>query len=145
MSNVKFNGNPVWEVDRIINNIFNDFPRNWNGSSQNNLFHPAVNIYETADEYLVELNAPGRKKEDFQIKVENGMLRIGYENKEEKTVEGKKTIRREFTYKSFQRSFQLDENIETDAIVAKYESGVLQIALPKKADVKEKSKNISIQ
>mgnify|MGYP003348965885 CR=1 FL=1 len=145
MSLVKLNGNPVLGVDRILNDLFNEFPRTWNDPVPGRSFTPAVNIHETADKYHLEMNVPGRKKEDFRINMENGMLTISFEKKEEKESEDKKTIRREFSYQNFRRSFQIDENIDAEGIEAKYDAGVLHILLPKKAEVKERNKNIPIQ
>lgn len=145
MSLVKFNAKPVLGVDSILNELLNEFPRNWNDPLPSKSFTPAVNIHETADAYQLEMNVPGRKKEEFQINMEDGTLTISFEKKEEKVTEEKKTIRREFSYQNFRRSFQLDENIDTERIEAKYDAGVLHILLPKKAEIKAKSKNISVQ
>jgi len=91
------------------------------------------------------LNVPGRKKEDFQVQVEHGLLTIRYEKKEEKAEKESKTIRREFTFNSFKRSFTLDEQIDANGIQAKYENGLLQIQLPKKEAVQPVSNRIAIQ
>ncbi|MCB0374938.1 MAG: Hsp20/alpha crystallin family protein [Sinomicrobium sp.] len=95
---------------------------------------PAVNIKETSENFHVELAVPGKKKEDFNIEVENDMLTISSEDKkehEEKDKEGRYT-RREFSYSSFKRAFTLPDNVNAGAIDAKYEDGVLKINLPKK-------------
>ena len=89
---------------------------------------PSVNIKETADYYLLELAVPGLEKDDFNIKVVNDLITISAETKsEEKTVD-EKFKRREFNYASFSRSFPLPETVNTDAIVAGYENGILKIS-----------------
>ena len=93
----------------------------------------------------MELNAPGRNKEDFKINIENGLLTISFEKKVENVSEDVKSVRKEFSFESFKRSFNIDEKIQADNIQAKYENGVLKLYLPKKEEVKENPKQISIQ
>ncbi len=123
--------------------LFNDLPAGY--TREANLAVPPVNIAETADAYHLELNAPGRNKEDFKVSIEKGLLTIGYDQKEEAKNEGMKSVRKEFTYKSFKRSFSLDDKIDADNIQAKYENGLLKFLLPKKEQAKEVVKQISIQ
>ncbi len=123
--------------------FFNELPAF--GKASNNLYSPAVNIIETADAYHLELNAPGRNKEDFKLTVDKGLLTISYEKKEETKNEDAKVVRKEFSYQSFKRSFSIDEKINSEAIEAKYENGLLKLLLPKLAEVKQPVKNISIQ
>ena len=105
---------------------------------------PAVNIVETKEAYHLELNAPGRNKEDFKIEAVKGLLTIGFEKKDAPIAENIKTIRNEFSLQSFKRSFNLDEAIDALAIQAKYENGILKLYLPKKEEVKEAARQISI-
>lgn len=143
MTLVKFNNRPV---NRVFNSVFDDllnqFPATWKDSS---LHFPPVNIHETKDAYHVELSAPGLNKEDFQVKVEEGILTIGYEQKEETKSEDYKTVRREFTQRSFKRSFTVEDQVDVDNIQAKYEQGVLKLHLPKKEQAKASAKQINIQ
>lgn len=110
---------------------------------------PAVNILENEKEFKIEVAAPGLKKEDINVEIEDGLLTISSEmkqEKEEKNKEGNYT-RREFSYSSFKRSFSVDEDsVDTDNIEAKYENGVLNIHVPKKKIevVEKKPKTISI-
>lgn len=101
---------------------------------------PAVNVSENDDAYILELAAPGRTKEDFKIDVNNNVLRIASETKEEKTEEDKdiKFTRREFTYQSFSRSFTLPKNVNSDDIKASYNDGVLKLEIEKRPEVKPK-------
>ena len=91
------------------------------------------------------MNAPGRNKEDFKISVDQNVLTISFEKKEESENSNYKTIRREFAFESFKRSFNLGEEINDNNIQAKYENGVLILLLPKKPAVKESVKEINIQ
>jgi HSP20 family protein len=140
MTLVKNNYRPL-NLNAVFNDFFNEFPFADKGS----LSFPAVNIVETADAYHAELNAPGRNKEDFKISAEHGLLTVSYEKKEETKAEDVKTVRREFSLQGFKRSFTLDDKIDVAGIQAKYENGILKIFLPKKAEVKEAAKQISIQ
>ncbi len=104
-----------------------------------------MNIQETTDAYHLELSAPGRSKEDFKLSLENGQLIISFEKKEETRTEEYKTIRKEFSFRSFKRSFNLDDRINSAGIQAKYENGVLKLLLPKKEEKKESAKQITVQ
>ena len=106
---------------------------------------PAVNIHDNGASYIMEFNVPGRSKEDFQISVENGLLTVSFEKKAENKTDDQKMIRREFSYQSFKRSFNLDENIDAENIQAKYENGILVLTLPKKEEAKPSRKEISVQ
>lgn len=106
---------------------------------------PSVNVKENGDSFIVEVAASGMDKNDFKIDVEDDVLTISAEKKQEKKDETEKYTRREFSYNSFSRSFTLPENVNGDQIKASYENGMLVIKLPKKevADVK-KGRQISI-
>lgn len=109
----------------------------WFGGMENlNATVPAVNIKETEKDFTIELAAPGKKKEDFNIEVNENVLTISSEiksEKENKTEEGSYT-RREFKYSSFKRAFTLPETINEEKINASYEDGVLKLTLPKKEE-----------
>jgi HSP20 family protein len=141
MTLVKNNYRPV-NFNSVFDELFNEFPVLADKAGLN---FPAANIAETRDAYHVELNAPGRNKEDFKINADNGMLTISYEKKEETKSEDVKTVRREFSFQGFKRSFNLDDKVDAANIQAKYENGLLKLLLPKKAEVKEAAKQITIQ
>ncbi len=142
MSHVSVQNKNQKPFDLFFNEFFNSFPGNYSDKGRS---FPAVNIHETPEAYHLELNAPGRNKEDFQIKIENGQLVVSFEKKQEATQENYKTIRREFTYNSFKRSFYLDDSITTDGIQAKYEQGVLKLLLPKKQPIAQQVTQINVQ
>ena|ERR1700759_2518710 len=141
MTLVKNNYRPV-HFNNLFNDLFNDFSAFGDRTS---FQFPPVNIAETEDGYHVEVNAPGRNKEDFKINVENGLLTISYEKKEETKQEGVKSIRKEFNFQGFKRSFSLDDKVDASSIQAKYENGLLKLYLPKKAELKEAAKQITVQ
>ena len=102
---------------------------------------PAVNIRENDNEYEVEVAAPGMKKDDFKIELDNNVLTISSEkeHKEEEKDEKGNFCRREFRYASFRRSFSLPERqVNVEKINAQYTDGVLHIHLPKREEVKPK-------
>jgi HSP20 family protein len=103
-----------------------------------------VNIKETEREYVLELFAPGFEKEDFKIHLENNTLTVSAEKKNETLGENEKQILKEFKQQPVKRSFTVDEKINCENIVAKYQNGVLTLNLPKREDVKEAAKQITI-
>ena len=141
MTTVKFNQPNFNTLDSFLDNLLNDLP----ATKNNSLSFPAVNIIESGDDYQLEFNVPGRKKEDFKITVDKNILTVSFEKNEENKEEGKQFIKREFITQSFKRSFTLDEKINADNIDAKYENGILFLALPKKEEVKVVPKEISVK
>jgi HSP20 family protein len=136
--------NPVFPGNLLDEWLYN-FPTNWGKDDQYLTNTPASNITETAEAYHIDMNVPGRNKEEFTMQVENGLLTIRYEKKEEKVEKEVKTIRKEFAFQSFKRSFSLDDKIDTAGIQAKYENGVLHIVLPKKEALPPAQQKIVIQ
>jgi HSP20 family protein len=94
---------------------------------------PAVNVVETPNHFRLHLAAPGMRREDFKVHVDNGVLTIAAENKEEHTIKEKdsKVTRKEFCYLNFKRSFTLPESVDSEKIEAAYENGILTITIPK--------------
>lgn len=99
---------------------------------------PAVNITEGKDNFTIEVAAPGLTKEDFKINIENNLLTISSEKKNEKEEKEKNYVRREFSYSCFKRSFVLPDSVNSDAIKASHKDGILTVELPKKEEAKEK-------
>lgn len=127
--------------------------------------HPAVNIIENDKEFRIEVSAPGMKKEDFSIDMEEGRLTISaerkYENEEssggEKSGKGKgkaekeatggnneRYTRREFGYSQFSRSFMLPENVDPEKIQAQYQDGILNLTLPKREEDQKRNQRRQI-
>ncbi len=144
MSYVKVNNN-YRSFDGLMKELFNEFPSAISKTVREDVLnYPPVNITEKKEIYLVELSAPGYVKADFNIKLDNNILTVSTEQKEEKVTESEKQIRKEFAEKPFKRSFTLNEKIETEHIVARYENGILQIDLPKKENALTGAKDINI-
>ncbi|MBN1132079.1 MAG: Hsp20/alpha crystallin family protein [Bacteroidales bacterium] len=129
-------------IPSLIDRIFEGDLMDWNtfNFAGSNSTLPAVNVAENENEYKIEVAAPGLKKSDFNVNYDNGRLVISSEKRDEKSEkDGDKVTRREFCYQSFQRSFSVPENvIDIDKLSAKYEDGILHIALPKREEVKPK-------
>jgi HSP20 family protein len=124
-----------WNNDTLLEDRF------WN--TRVNL--PAVNIIEKDDKFLIEMAAPGLRKEDFKINIENGILQIDSESQREVEEEKDNYTRKEFNYSSFSRSFTLPENASEENIAANYENGVLKLKLQKlKSETSHKKKQILI-
>jgi len=122
-------------------NFFSNEMMDWNNSnfSSTDTTLPAVNVKENDETFEIEVAAPGMNREDFKVKLENNLLTISSEKKEEKKEENGRYSRREFSYQSFQRSFTIPENlVEGDKISARYCEGILCITLPKKEEIKPK-------
>ena len=125
-------------------NLFDDFFSrdlwNWglNNNSSTNTTIPMVNVKETGENFEVEMAAPGMDKQDFKVELDGNLLTITSEkNQENEVKEGERYSRREFSYQSFQRSFQLPkEVVDADKIEAKYENGVLKLVIPKNEKAK---------
>lgn len=108
---------------------------------------PAVNIIETNEDFRLEMVAPGMKKENFSLELQDDVLNISYDHEDnrEDAKRGWKYRTREYNYHSFARSFSLPETVETDKIQAKYEDGILNVIIPKREEAKSKpAREISI-
>ena len=111
---------------------------NWRGTGAS---LPAVNVMETNDDFRIEVAAPGMKRNDFKVELDNNVLTISSqrEDKNEEKDENGNYTRREFSYQSFQRSFSLPESkVLGDKISARYVDGILYVTVPKSEDAKVK-------
>ncbi|OOG63745.1 HSP20 family protein [Flavobacterium sp. 103] len=112
---------------------------NWenNNYSTTSTTLPSVNIKETSDNYEVEVAAPGMDKNDFKITLDGNQLTISSVKENEQTTGNENYSRREFSYQSFQRSFELPKNVvDEDKIIARYENGLLLLSIPKREEAK---------
>ncbi len=135
MNLVKFSNQFPDVFERFFDNELFDW-KNKNFSDTNTTL-PSVNIKENADEFKVEVAAPGFNKEDFNIEVDGDVLVISSQKKSENEInEEERITKKEFSYQSFTRSFTLPTLIKHDKIEAKYEDGILNIIIPKKDEAK---------
>lgn len=103
---------------------------------------PAINVKESEKDYTVELAAPGLTKDDFNVNIDNdGNLHIKIENKSNKKDEDKKShyLRREFSYRKYEQTLLLPDDVEKDKIAASVNHGVLTVELPKLVKAEEKA------
>jgi len=126
-------------------NFFDNFDLTHNGLTKESKGDvPSVNIIENDKNFVLEFAAPGVKKDDFNINLENQVLTVSRETKEEKEVKKENYTRKEFTYGSFSRSFTLPKSVKFENIAADYSQGILRITLPKKEEEAKLSREISI-
>ncbi len=148
MTQLKFMRKPFDAAfNNLVDDLLSDIPglvKNNNGQSKWHGFVP-VNIKETEKNYNIEAIAPGFEKADFSVNLDQDVLTISAEKKEDTKNEGEKEISREYSRRSFKRSFTLDEKIDSGRIEANYVNGILTLNLPKKEEVKTASKIIAIQ
>lgn len=147
MTYVKFNRQPLEQsFNNLVDDLFSELPVLYkNGVNQQGKGFVPANIKENEGNYSVELVAPGFDKADFKINLDQNILTVSAEKKNETKEENEKQIRTEYKYRSFKRSFTLDEKVDAAAIEAKYLNGVLILNLPKKEEVKAAAKEITIQ
>lgn len=144
---VKSGGSFPSLVNKSVSSLFDDFlskdlfdwtDKNFTALGSN---LPSVNLKETDTKLEVEMAAPGMKREDFKVEVDNGMLMISSEKEEEKEETRKKDnyVRREFNYQSFFRSFYLPDTIDENKIEAIYKDGILHVTIAKKLGSEKKT------
>ncbi len=135
-----------WQHRNPLSDMVNNFFDNDLGDFFGKRFSdPAANIIESTDSFQLEIAAPGMKKEDFRINLENNILTISAELEDQKREEGKNYTRKEFYYGSFSRAFTMPKTIDLEKIRADYDNGILKVALPKRDDARiEVKKEIPI-
>jgi len=141
MTIIKFRNRPVFS------NLFDEMMhRNFTtGFERSSGCVPSANILENEQEYIIELFVPGLKKEDFQLQLENKVLSVSYERKENESQNEQNYLLREMAIDTFTRSFSIPDTIEMEKISASYNQGVLKIAVPKTAADKSRLvRNIEI-
>ncbi len=106
-----------------------------------------VNILEGDRHYQLEVVAPGLKREDFQVQINDNLLTVSFEQKNEKVEDGKDEtwLRKEYRMQAFTRSFTLDDTVDPNGIAASYQDGILNIHLPKKEGAQKISKAIEVK
>src|SRR5690606_3465239 len=140
-----------WNPFREFEEFFNQYPRlgkATGGASQELMtaadWAPAVDISENPQAYLIKADLAGVRREDIQVRVEGGQLRLSGERKFEKEEKDKKQHRVERFYGSFSRSFSLPDDADESQIKAEYKDGVLNLTLPKREPSAPRSREIAI-
>lgn len=108
---------------------FGPFGKQFGRAFAGNQYRVPVNVLKTENSYEIFVIAPDRAKEDFKISLKGNELTIAYQAKED-IKENQQWIRNEFTKASFERTFVIDETVESEGIKAEYKNGVLQVTLP---------------
>lgn len=134
---------PINVFPNLINEFFND-DFFMGGRLMENSFVPSANVKENSKAFLIELSAQGFNKKDINIEVDDIMLKIYSEIKNEVENKDESIIKREFHYNSFERSFQLPENVNAEKIKANYNDGILSIEIPKMEKEQKKKRLIDI-
>lgn len=129
-----------------LNSIFSDFarPEGDQESLAMGNFIPPVDVYEDEHQMILKLEIPGIKQEDLDVRVENQTLTIKGERKFEKEEKEENFQRIERRYGSFTRSFSLPQAVDTSAVKANYDAGVLSVSLAKKETAKPKQVKVEI-
>jgi HSP20 family protein len=128
---------------RMLENFLTDVPSIFRSDFTETT--PAINVMEKDDSYLVEVAAPGLKKEDFKVNLDNDILTISSEKEIKTENRDGRFTKKEFSYSSFERSFTLPNTTEAEKIEAKYENGILGIKIPKKEiAIRKPAKQIKI-
>lgn len=134
-------------IGGLIEDLFqNGFNRMWADEPAETSAQAPVNIQETMDCYELQLMAPGLKKEDFKVNIDRNILTIAYDHTEETGAQEKqsKLLRREYRFKSFKRSFTLNDKIDAGKISARYTDGILYLSLPKKEVHEPQAQQINV-
>ncbi|TKB97687.1 Hsp20/alpha crystallin family protein [Pedobacter cryophilus] len=145
MTLVKFNDGKKLNHYSTFNHLFDSFLKDEFINERPMLKVPAVNISESENHFHIELAAPGLKKEDFKISIDKDVLKVSSEGKKEENKAQQKINRKEFSYDSFTRSFNLPDLIDHSNIEATYDAGILKIDIAKKEEAKIQTREISIK
>ena len=127
-----------------INRLFNDVFERPSDESNLTSWAPAVDIFETEHELVVKADLPDIDPKDLDIRVENNILSIRGERKFESKVSQDKYLRVERAYGSFSRSFSLANTVNSEAIKADYQNGVLTLTVPKREEAKPKQIKVNV-
>lgn len=136
-----------WEPFREMDNFFRRYAattgHHWRENGGN--WTPVANITETEKEYLIKAELPEVKKEDVKVSLENGILTISGERRQEKPENTENEIRVESFYGAFLRSFALPDNVDEQAVCAESKDGVLRVHIPKKEPARSKQVSIDVK
>lgn len=142
--------NPFRELEDVsnrLNSIFGHMPaRRESGTDMLVMadWTPSVDISETDTAYLIKAEIPEVNKEDVKVTLQDGMLTISGERRQEKEEKNKKFHRVERSYGSFVRSFRVPDDADANTIAAQFKGGMLNVTLPKSKKSESKSINVSI-
>ena len=141
-----------WTPKRNMMNIFDEvehmmhqaFGNSFENGSSRLAYSPLMNVNETDSDYLIMMDLPGVGKKDVDVNLSNGILIVSGERKTSEKSDENNSIRREATYGTFSRSFELASDIVEDKIKANFKDGVLNITIPKAEEIKPAVKTIAV-
>ncbi len=142
---------PFGDVDALFQNLMTNRLARWPqlhtaGNGEKSLrWSPSADISETAKEYLIRAELPAVKKEDVQVTLDEGVITIKGERRQQQEEKGEKYHRVESLYGSFERSFSLPDNVSADAIRCESKDGILSVHIPKREATKQTPKQIAVQ
>ena len=140
---------PFRDVDDVFDRFVADSLRRWPRPSAEGRaasdWAPAADVSETEGEYLIKADLPAVRKEDVSLTVQDGVLTLSGERRQEKHAESEKLHRVERTYGSFARRFALPENVDEQGIRAESRDGVILIHIPKHKVEQPQPRQIEIQ
>jgi HSP20 family protein len=137
---------PFHEIDELFRQYSPFFGRSLRrNADEANEWRPLADISETDKEYLIKAELPEVKKEDVKVTLDNGVLTIAGERRQEKEHQDANEIRVESFYGTFSRSFSLPDNVDPKSIRAESKDGVLKIRIPKAASATPKSVQIEVK
>ena len=131
-----------------FNNVFESFfrPNRWVEEATSDDLVPAMDIREREHDFLVHADLPGIKKEDIDINLENGVLTITAESRQEsEEKEGERVLRQERRYGRYVRSLRLGRDIDAAKVKSSYDDGVLEVVLPKAEEAKPKKISVDVK
>jgi len=135
-----------WEPLREFDDLFRQYANTVNRRPQLSKaeWKPIANISETDKEYLIKAELPEVKKEDIKVQVENGVLTISGERKQQKEEKSENEIRVESFYGTFSRSFALPDHVDAKAVTAESKDGVLRVRVPKQPPAQPKAITVNV-
>jgi HSP20 family protein len=137
----------ISDLSREMNRLFDSFLRGdvTEEGLANSYWTPAVDILEKDDAYTLEAELPGLKKDDVKISVQDNILTLRGERKDERKESKKGYLRMETNYGSFTRSFTLPTTINASKIEAEFKDGILKIEIPKAEEAKPKMIEVKVK
>jgi HSP20 family protein len=145
MSLIKKNRNAFPTMPALFDDFLGRELFNWGNTNYSftQTTIPMVNIRESAENFEVEVAAPGMDKKDFRVQLEDNTLTISSQKEKAEETEHNGYNRREFSYESFQRSFTLPRDVvDEQAISAQYENGILHLTIPKREEARHKGSRL---
>ncbi|MBD3208155.1 MAG: Hsp20 family protein [Candidatus Nealsonbacteria bacterium] len=136
---------PLWDIDRF-------FDEDWIEPFGSSAFRklpqvraPRIDVYETDESVVAELEMPGAEPEDINVEVEEDVLRIEAETKKEEEKEEKGYYRKEISSASYKRTIPLPAKVVGEKAEAKYEDGILKVSVPKVEPEKKEKKSVKVK